>query len=193
MTDRQKRLIVAAFKVVGGHWPRRNGAPRRLLACPRLQYVERGRRLVLQGLPARNSQAWAALSRLLHDPMTQTLLHRLDDAPRLVPHLGGGADRIAKQHEAGKLTARERIEKLLLSTTDKGLIVPGKQHISMVMTVVLGIAGALMQGHTRNPLGDPGRVVPDRTPIHRRHLRDRGPPGRRGQRPRRGHSRASAT
>jgi propionyl-CoA carboxylase beta chain len=27
--------------------------------------------------------------------------------------LGGGADRIAKQHEAGKLTARERIDLLL--------------------------------------------------------------------------------
>jgi len=33
--------------------------------------------------------------------------------------LGGGVDRIAKQHKQGKLTARERIDKLL----DKGTFV----------------------------------------------------------------------
>ncbi len=42
----------------------------------------------------------------------QTALERLDDL-RKQAHLGGGAERIERQHAKGKLTARERIEYLL--------------------------------------------------------------------------------
>lgn len=41
-------------------------------------------------------------------PTLEELAHRLEAS-----RLGGGAERIAKQHEAGKLTARERVELLL--------------------------------------------------------------------------------
>src|SRR6476469_9439469 len=40
------------------------------------------------------------------------LVHKLDEL-NAKALLGGGADRIKKQHEAGKLTARERIDLLL--------------------------------------------------------------------------------
>ncbi len=42
----------------------------------------------------------------------QLLLSQLDQRLKKI-HLGGGKERIAKQHEQGKLTARERIERLL--------------------------------------------------------------------------------
>ena len=42
----------------------------------------------------------------------QTALERLDDLRRQA-HLGGGVERIERQHAKGKLTARERIEHLL--------------------------------------------------------------------------------
>ena len=45
-------------------------------------------------------------------PETDPLRKRLEDLERQA-ELGGGEDRIAKQHEAGKLTARERIDLLL--------------------------------------------------------------------------------
>ena len=45
-------------------------------------------------------------------PTAQLALARLDEMNRLSLE-GGGAARIAKQHEAGKLTARERIDLLL--------------------------------------------------------------------------------
>ena len=35
------------------------------------------------------------------------------EAKRVQVRLGGGEDKIAKQHEAGKLTARERIDRLV--------------------------------------------------------------------------------
>lgn len=49
---------------------------------------------------------------------TKTPLEKLEEKNRLASE-GGGADRIRKQHESGKLTARERIGKLL----DKGTFV----------------------------------------------------------------------
>ena len=47
--------------------------------------------------------------------MAQVLLERIDELQRhkAAAELGGGEERIEKQHEAGKLTARERIELLL--------------------------------------------------------------------------------
>src|SRR5688500_3295453 len=49
-----------------------------------------------------------SMSNLDSDPL-RARLKKLEE----VAELGGGADRIAKQHEAGKLTARERIDLLL--------------------------------------------------------------------------------
>src|SRR6185436_8798473 len=45
-------------------------------------------------------------------PISGGPLERLDDMNRRATE-GGGAERVAKQHEAGKLTARERIELLV--------------------------------------------------------------------------------
>ncbi|MGZ3481177.1 MAG: carboxyl transferase domain-containing protein, partial [Myxococcaceae bacterium] len=45
-------------------------------------------------------------------PDSDPLRARLDALERQA-ELGGGAERIAKQHEAGKLTARERLDLLL--------------------------------------------------------------------------------
>jgi phosphoribosylformylglycinamidine synthase len=52
--------------------------------------VERGLRLDLLGLPADGDPAWRALSRVLHDPMTQSLLARRDDAARLFTQAAAG-------------------------------------------------------------------------------------------------------
>ncbi|MDR1729085.1 MAG: acyl-CoA carboxylase subunit beta [Prevotellaceae bacterium] len=51
--------------------------------------------------------------------MTREELYRSFEEKNALAELGGGNERIQKQHEAGKLTARERIEKLL----DKGSFV----------------------------------------------------------------------
>ena len=50
-----------------------------------------------------------------------SLQEKLEDLKRrnLEAELGGGTDRIAKQHEAGKMTARERIDYLF----DRGTFV----------------------------------------------------------------------
>src|SRR6478672_6695873 len=45
-------------------------------------------------------------------PTREGLVHKLDDLNAKALE-GGGADRIKKQHEAGKLSARERIDLLL--------------------------------------------------------------------------------
>ncbi len=45
--------------------------------------VERGLRLDLAGLPAAGDPRWARLARVLHDPMTQSLLASRDEAARL--------------------------------------------------------------------------------------------------------------
>ena len=45
--------------------------------------VERGMRLDIAHAPAFDSPEWSALSRLLHDPMTQSLLHHREAASRL--------------------------------------------------------------------------------------------------------------
>jgi phosphoribosylformylglycinamidine synthase len=52
--------------------------------------VERGLRLDLAGLPPAGDAAWPKLARVLHDPMTQSLLSSRDDAARLfaVPAAG---------------------------------------------------------------------------------------------------------
>jgi phosphoribosylformylglycinamidine synthase len=57
--------------------------------------VERGLRLDLAGLPdgfeaTGGDPRWRALSRALHDPMTQSLLARRDDAARLFAHAPAG-------------------------------------------------------------------------------------------------------
>ena len=49
---------------------------------------------------------------MAHPPDSDPLRDRLDDLERQA-ELGGGPERIAKQHEAGKLTARERLDLLL--------------------------------------------------------------------------------
>src|SRR5689334_2009597 len=45
-------------------------------------------------------------------PEKDALRERLEEMEKLA-ELGGGEERIAKQHEAGKLTARERLDLLL--------------------------------------------------------------------------------
>jgi hypothetical protein len=58
--------------------------------------VERGSRLLLEGLPARDAANWAALARALHDPMTQSLLPDLAAAAELFHARPAGAlERIA--------------------------------------------------------------------------------------------------
>jgi acetyl-CoA carboxylase carboxyltransferase component len=48
-------------------------------------------------------------------PKTRTGADLVDDIKKRIEsaHAGGGAARVEKQHEAGKITARERIEFLL--------------------------------------------------------------------------------
>jgi phosphoribosylformylglycinamidine synthase len=52
--------------------------------------VERGLRLDLRGLPPEGDASWRALARVLHDPMTQSLLARRDDAARLFTQAAAG-------------------------------------------------------------------------------------------------------
>ena len=49
---------------------------------------------------------------------------------------GGGKDRVAKQHEAGKMTARERLGKLFDegSFVETGVFAAGKAEASSVVT-----------------------------------------------------------
>ena len=57
--------------------------------------VERGLQLQIDGLPASGDSAWPALAKLLHDPMTQSLLTRRDDAAGLFStHTPGALERI---------------------------------------------------------------------------------------------------
>ena len=53
---------------------------------------------------------------LLYEDINKTKLRKLE-AERAKVHLGGGEKAIAKQHAKGKLTARERIEKLIDENT----------------------------------------------------------------------------
>src|SRR5690606_24976067 len=69
--------------------------------------VERGMRLILAGLPARGSGTWGALARVLHDPMTQSLLE--DEA------------RLARLFEAPPAGALERIPLQALRAADARL------------------------------------------------------------------------
>ena len=58
--------------------------------------VERGRELQLEGLPDPTHPVWPALAGVLHDPMTQSLLPRLDEAGALFRSPPAGAlERIA--------------------------------------------------------------------------------------------------
>jgi phosphoribosylformylglycinamidine synthase len=58
--------------------------------------VERGTRLDLVGLPPASDPRWARLARVLHDPMTQSLLLRREDAAALfVAQAPGPVERIA--------------------------------------------------------------------------------------------------
>jgi phosphoribosylformylglycinamidine synthase len=52
--------------------------------------VERGMRLDLAGLPPEGDPRWRQLARALHDPMTQSLLARREDAARLFSHAAPG-------------------------------------------------------------------------------------------------------
>jgi phosphoribosylformylglycinamidine synthase len=57
--------------------------------------VERGLELQIDGLPAPGDLGWPALATLLHDPMTQSLLTRRDDAAGLFAmHTPGALERI---------------------------------------------------------------------------------------------------
>jgi len=53
--------------------------------------VERGLRLDIAGLPGRDDGRWQKLSRVLHDPMTQSLLSSRDEAGKLFQTLPQGA------------------------------------------------------------------------------------------------------
>jgi phosphoribosylformylglycinamidine synthase len=57
--------------------------------------VERGLQLQIDGLPVTGDSAWPALAKLLHDPMTQSLLTRREDAAGLfATHTPGALERI---------------------------------------------------------------------------------------------------
>ncbi len=53
--------------------------------------AERGRELTLHGLPAADHPSWPALARVLHDPMTQSLLRDIDAAQKLFESPPAGA------------------------------------------------------------------------------------------------------
>ncbi|MBS0194267.1 MAG: phosphoribosylformylglycinamidine synthase [Proteobacteria bacterium] len=53
--------------------------------------VERGMRLDVRGLPATDTPAWPTLAQVLHDPMTQSLLHGLPQAQQLFATPAPGA------------------------------------------------------------------------------------------------------
>ena len=63
--------------------------------------VERGTRLDLVGLPPASDPRWAKLARVLHDPMTQSLLLHREDAYERESPRAGEADFIVAKHRNG--------------------------------------------------------------------------------------------
>ena len=62
----------------------------------------------------------SARERAVRTSHMQALVERIQKIEERLRQ-GGGPERVAKQHKAGKLTARERIGKLI----DRGFVLPG--------------------------------------------------------------------
>src|SRR4051794_37399433 len=82
--------------------------------------------------PARSSRCWPTRA-MATDTRPPSILRPLVEelqARREKARLGGGSEKIAKQHDAGKLTARERIGLLIDDGTFTELGIHGGPHFS---------------------------------------------------------------
>src|SRR3954464_7403441 len=73
--------------------------------------------------------ARAAADRLVSPPPMRSPLEELQ-GPRARARHGGGDEKIARQHQQDKLTARERLDRLIDPGTWTELGTPGRPHFS---------------------------------------------------------------